>query len=346
MSFAYLPKGRKTWHIGFHDPVTGKFRHESARTRIESVARKKAKEHTAKLLLNIPDDSLVKQDKRTVLLSVLFQMFLESKTFSARTIYNYKIVYKHLIQAVGDKPIYKVSSDDNLALTKYLNSRAHINPATKIAKPLSSVSKATYFRHLHVFFSWLLKNKYITENFIIIPKAEKKETRIIPQSDLDLIFEDLKKTNIKQYNIAKFKYLAALRAGEILTLHVEDIDLQKSILTVNNSKGKRTDRIPIPADLSAHIASMRINGSGLLFPALNYMIIKTFWARSMRRLGFNYNIHMLRKTRGTVLAESGVNPFFLRDFMRHESLKTTEQYYISINIDKARQDINAKLSKK
>lgn len=42
----------------------------------------------------------------------------------------------------------------------------------------------------------------------------------------------------------------------------------------------------------------------------------------------HYTLHQIRKTRGTKLANSGIDCLFLQQFMRHENFANTQQYYI------------------
>lgn len=63
----------------------------------------------------------------------------------------------------------------------------------------------------------------------------------------------------------------------------------------------------------------------------------------METLNMDYNLHQLRKTRGTDLANKGVNPLFLHKFMHHENIKTTMDYYIRVDMKMMEADINEKL---
>ena len=130
---------------------------------------------------------------------------------------------------------------------------------------------------------------------------------------------------------------------ELTKIKASDFDLTTMVMSVNNLKGNRIDKIPIPTDLHIHLLEMKLQPEGYIFPFLNYNKLKSAWRRCMDALKLNYNMHQLRKTRGTRLAENGLSPFYLKQFMRHESLKTPERYYIFVNINKAREEINQNL---
>jgi len=342
MAFHYKPKNSKTWRIGYRKD--GKQVSVSANTRNEAEARKKAKELTAKHNLGMNLERLIKASDQNMKLSTAYTIFTSQKQLKKNTKLIYKLSIDHLINAIGDKPLIIIRENDNYLLHNYLDIRKFIAPNTKKEKSLSINAKATYLRYIHAFINFLIKKKLMNENPFVLIKPEKKEVSIIPQDHLQQIFEDIRKTNQQHYNIVKIKYLTALRAGELITLTNKSFDLLKREVHIKNEKANRNDTISMPGDLYEFLRTIGTSDSQTFFPNLTYDVIKGFWSRSMRRLNFDYNIHMLRKTRGSELAEKGVTPFTLKSFMRHESIRTTEQFYISTNIKKATEEIDSKLN--
>jgi integrase len=98
-------------------------------------------------------------------------------------------------------------------------------------------------------------------------------------------------------------------------------------------------------DTRQFLKTMLLPKEGLMFKYRNYNGLRSFWQRLMVKLNMNYSLHQLRKTRGTELANLGVNALFLQQFMRHTSFTTTQQYYILVDIKMAAKDINLKLKK-
>lgn len=342
MAFHYKPKNSKMFRIAYYKD--GKQYSVSANTRNESEARKKAKELTAKHNLGMNLERLIKTSDSTIKLSTAYSIFDSQRQLKKNTKAVYKYTVEHLIRAIGDKPLIDIRENDNYQFHHYLNSRKFVVPKTNKQKGLSINAKATYLRYAHAFFNFLKKKQLVQENPFVIIKPERKEVVIISPEDLQLIFDDVKNTNEEHYNIIKIKYLAALRAGELLTLTSKSFNLEKREVYIRNEKGNRNDTISMPGDLYEFLISLGPRTTQKFFPKLTYDVIKGFWSRSMKRLNFDYNIHMLRKTRGSELAEKGVTPFTLKSFMRHESIRTTEQFYISTNIRKATDEIDSKLN--
>jgi len=348
MAFHYLPKGSKVYHIGFYDSLTGKSRHISAKTRSEAEAKRLAKQKTAELRLHIRDERLIKPSDHKYKLSEAYNFYTTQRNLSVKTDKAYSVALRTLYKAVGDKLLYRYTRQDYFKLIHYLNS-----------KNLAQNSKANYTRHLNTIFNWLVKNKFIQNNFFDKIKEEKKEVDPIPLDELEIIFSYLKTLKDKKYySIIKSKYLGAYRLGEIVNAEYSDYDFENKIVHIRNSKGKRVDKIPLVKDFRTHLLSCKLQTTGRAYN-LSYEALTSFWQRMTTKLSQideaaepelakykikkKYGLHQLRKARGTYLANIGVNPLFLQKYMRHKNFATTQQYYIKINIDLARNNIDDKL---
>lgn len=343
MAFAYLPKNSKTWRIGFHDPITKGFKSETAKTRDEKEAKRIAKDKSAKQRLRINTTNLIKNPNLTLKLKEALDLYTIARNIKPKTKQAYTIAIDHLISAAGDKQLYKFSKSDLLLLQKRLNDTTTKRRGNGNEKPIAINTKANYTRHLFSFFKWLKDQGFIQENIIIKIKPEKKSVEIIPPEVLTKIFTAIKEhTEKRNHDLLKLKYFAAYRAGELLEATAEDFDFKNKIVKITNSKANRIDEIPMVSDLLDHLKQMDLPKSGKL-TNLTYFGLRSSWYRVMETLKMSYNLHQLRKTRGTDLANKGVNPLFLHKFMRHENIKTTMDYYIRVDMKMMEADINEKL---
>lgn len=350
MAFHYKPKNSKTWRIAWYDDLTGKKKSKSAKTRVEAEAKKQARDETAKQRLKIQEDKLITPGDHRHKLTEAFRLFLSQNEFKDKTIRAHQTALDHLIAAAGDKFLFQYNQFDMFALNDRLNAPRKVRKRVEgkiveITVPRAINSKANYTRHLNVFFNWLKDKKLIKENIIERKKGERTEVAVIPADDLEKIWKDMQKINRKYYELIKLAYYGAYRAGEVLEACVEDFDTERNILRVRNSKGGRLDSIPMVKDLKDHILTMKLPKSGRL-TLLTYAGLHSFWNRCMRRVKLDYTLHQLRKTRGTELANMGVDPLFLQKFLRHEDFKTTQQYYIKVDVQRAEENINHKLEQK
>lgn len=347
MAFAFKPKARKAWRIKYYDSLTAKTKTVSAYTQNEAEAKRKAKDLSAKLRLNLSDDNLISPYTRRITITEALQLLFEREKPKEKTKKSYLLSINHFVKGIGkDKYIFQLNIHDYSSFYKYLNNRQYHIPGTNVTRSISTNTKATYICYLHAFFNFLIREQIVKDNPIRRMKTEKKPIEIIPKEDLELIFTTLKNTSLKYYAIFRLIYLAALRAMEVADIKTSDIDFEKRYMLIKNSKGGRDDKIPMVKDLEEFLRTVEMPhrsihaGGNYLYPFITYNKLKGSWSRCMKKLNFSYTIHQLRKTRGTEFAERKANAFNIKEFMRHESLRTTEQYYIYINLDKAREDLD------
>lgn len=372
--FIYRPTGKLTWRIKFNNPATGKPKSITAKTRDKKIAQLRLKEFiTLEHRNQLPEHILSREASTTIKLSDLLQYYFQTHPIklNSQKIFQYSV--NSLNNSCKDKPVQQYSTPDYFNWVSQLNSHKIITikniegklTSVETEKTLSENTKATYARHLRILFTFAKELDLIRKNPIQHIKKTKKEVEIIPQHDLDKIFETLKKiqTNnnlikgipgttqlyIQQnnyYDIIKLAYLGAYRLSEVIHFTNKNYQHKNNTLIIPNPKGNKT-QIPVVDDLKEHLEyltkTVRTKEEIRLFPKLTASALQIYWKRLMIMLGMRYTIHQLRKTRGSYLANIGVDSIFLRDYMRHESIRTTEQYYIKVNINLARESINKKL---
>jgi|GEM_PF-3096224 integrase len=352
MAFIRKSERTKYWRICWYDDIDGKLHSESSKTTIEAEAKSKAKKKTHELALKIRNSNLVKPGDEKFKFSDAFKLFLQQHQHKPKTIKAYTIAFNHFKAAVDDKPLYKFNKFDNFNFRTYLSNRTfpvmkkdkNGNWIKDRDKMLSDNSKANYTEHVFAIFEWLRKNEFVSRNYIQKFGKKKLEVKIIPYEDLQKIFTDILKTNKEHYEIIKTIFLAGLRATEIFNIRKSDIKIKEGILSLQNDKGNRRDKIPMIDDLKEHLETViSLHAAApydkFLFKG-TYAGIKSLFARSNARLGLHYHLHQLRSTRASQLAEIISNPLFLQMFMRHENIQTTLKYYVNLNVQKARESIN------
>lgn len=134
---------------------------------------------------------------------------------------------------------------------------------------------------------------------------------------------------------------SGLRIGEILALRTQDIDLNRSRVTVSRAwvqgqmvtpKSGRERQVPLTR-LLADILACTTEADGLLFPGegggpLSYWGARHVLERACDRAGIRrVSWHVLRHTFGTRLCSTGAVPSrTVQAYMGHASLATTERY--------------------
>lgn len=129
-----------------------------------------------------------------------------------------------------------------------------------------------------------------------------------------------------------------LRAGEVAALELDDIDWRAGELIIEG-KGRRQERVPLPADVGAAVAAYLRRGRPLtqdryLFQRarapqgrLGVSAVKCVVRQGCRRAGMApFGAHRLRHTVATQMLAAGAGLPEVAQLLRHRSLMTTAGY--------------------
>jgi integrase/recombinase XerD len=113
----------------------------------------------------------------------------------------------------------------------------------------------SYLRTIRAFLYWLMEGGYIKRFRISIPRADKKIKETYSEAELNLLLKkpDIKKCDFIEYRMWAFSnYLLATgnRISSALNLLVCDIDFGNSLITINKTKNRKAQIIPMSKVLS------------------------------------------------------------------------------------------------
>jgi site-specific recombinase XerD len=206
---------------------------------------------------------------------------------------------------------------------------------------------------LRSFFRYLRYKGYITIDLAAsVPAVASWRMATIPTSispdQIELVLSGTKgREELRDY--AMFLLLArlGLRAGEVVSLTLDDIDWQHGCLTVHGKGGHQT-AMPLPVDVGEAIASYLFHSRPpselrsvflrLRAPiaALDPATVSTQVQRSLELAGIDSpkkGAHQFRHSLATELLRRGSSLDEIAELLRHRSTQTTEIY--------AKVDINA-----
>lgn len=167
------------------------------------------------------------------------------------------------------------------------------------------------------------------------PRKEKRLPRIIDKEHILSSLDNI--TNLKHKSIISIAYSVGLRVSEVINLKISDIDSNRMVITINQSKGRK-DRI---APLTPKVLSLlrlyysEFKPTKYLF---NGQFTDQYSASSCnqlvkKHLGETYHFHLLRHSCFTNLTDQGVDIRVIQKLAGHSSSKTTEIYtHVSQNI--------------
>jgi integrase len=154
--------------------------------------------------------------------------------------------------------------------------------------------------------------------------------------------------------IYRLALTTGLRKGEIRSLAWADLDLERGVGTVRNTKAGKADEFNILPDLAEELRDARpmLVGAAARRVFDQVPTHRTF-RRDLERAGIAerdargrvVDFHALRGTLGTRLAAAGVAPQVAKGIMRHSDYRTTVKHYHHLTLHDQRQALEMALAR-
>ena len=143
--------------------------------------------------------------------------------------------------------------------------------------------------------------------------------------------------NMKDVLIIKTLMYTGARVSELVAIKLEDIDMARCQIRINQGKGKKDRLVPFQESfkdvLGYHIDGMTKNGSVFLFESdhkrgYSDRGIRKMLSKYTKAAGITHSIspHKLRHFLFTWLKKQGVDDALIQPFSGHESRKSLEIY--------------------
>ena len=268
-----------------------------------------------------------------------FLKFLENdKKVSNNTLQSYKRdleQYKNYL-LTNDIKYNKIEEEDIKVFVKYLLEEQNKKPST-ISRMIASIRS---------FYQYEVKNKKVTKDpteNIQSPKIEKKAPCILTTKEVELLLEqptdeDLK--GIRDKAMLEFAYATGMRVTEIISLNVEDVNLEKEYVECKTGKKVRD----IPLGKMALIAikeyinkardiMVKSDKEKALFVNMNgkrltrqgfWKIIKYY--QEQAHIDKDITPHTLRHSFATHLLQNGAELKAIQTMLGHSDISSTQVY--------------------
>ena len=255
-------------------------------------------------------------------------------------------VYEFL-SCLEEKGIYRVRDIEPHHIQEhyeYLSTR----PNKRKPGGLSSVMINHHIYAIRVFLNFLEQTGEITENPIsglIFPRPESKPREILTIQEINKLYEVAE--NYRDKAIIGIYYGCGLRRSEGVALNIKDISFKSSLLYVREGKGKKRRVVPISEKVKEdfknyyyterntyttkrtgkpeNTLSFILSNQGNRMSASTYnKIIKEL----VKKAGIEREIslHSLRHSIATHLLNNGLSVEYVRDFLGHKHLESTQLY--------------------
>ncbi len=268
-----------------------------------------------------------------------FLKFLENdKKVSNNTLQSYKRdleQYKSYL-LTNDLKYNKIKEEDIKVYVKYLLEEQNKKPST-ISRMIASIRS---------FYQYEVKNKKVgtdpTEN-IQSPKIEKKAPCVLTTKEVELLLEqptdeDLK--GIRDKAMLEFAYATGMRVTEIISLNIEDVNLEQEYVECKTGKKKRD--IPLGKMALAAIKEyinkardimIKSDKEKALFVNMNgkrltrqgfWKIIKYY--QEQAHIDKDITPHTLRHSFATHLLQNGAELKAIQTMLGHSDISSTQVY--------------------
>lgn len=266
----------------------------------------------------------------------IIQLFILKKRLGKQTKTAYLQSVKRLITLI-DKPLEQIDETDILY---YLRWYEHHSEAERDGQPIQATTVNNERRFLSAFFTWMRKEKLISNNPVeaIEPlKAIRKPIDYFKPDELAKLRDACK--NVRERAILEVFRSTGARVGEIVEIQLDQIDFEKGDIMIQSEKSGRYRPLYLDDDARYYYGkymATRTDSSPYMFPGsrapyskMSTTGIRAIFGRIKERAGLECRVypHKMRKTLGMTLINRGVSIGNVQEIMGHASPDVTRDYY-------------------
>ena len=259
------------------------------------------------------------------------------KKLSNNTIISYQMELEEFTNFFNNKNLFKLQDQDLNKFLKYLDND----------KGVGAKTKAHYITVINNFYTFCLKEEYITSNpceAIWQPKLEKKLPQVLSYEEVDKLLD----VNINNAYNARTKamleliYATGIRVSELISLKFNHLDLFNDVIKVEG-KGSKERIVPINQSakkyleiyLNEYRSSLIKKGKSCDYIFLNNRglgITRQGFFKLLKQRAKEVNInkdispHTLRHSFATHLLANGADLRVIQELLGHSDISTTQIY--------------------
>lgn len=257
-----------------------------------------------------------------------FRKYMASKRYSENTIQTYEDALKVFLRFHSDKDTEELTETDVIRFNnEYILARGY--SASYQNQVINAVK--LFFRQIY--------SRNLAMEYLQRPIREKKLPNVLSKEEVKRIIEA--PINLKHRTMLTFIYSCGLRCGELLRLQIGDIDSNRNLVRIRQSKGKKDRVVPLSkrllADLRSYYKAFRpklyLFEGQLSGTPYDERSLQQVLKRAVQRAGIDkpVTLHWLRHSYATHLLESGTDIRYIQILLGHSSTRTTEIYtHVSI----------------
>lgn len=166
---------------------------------------------------------------------------------------------------------------------------------------------------------------------VTLPKLDNQKTEFLTDEELLRLQDTLDTWHIREsVDFIRFALFSGLRRGELFKLTWDDVDFDRSTVTLRGPKGGKTETVPINDEALEVLRSLDMQ-SAFVFPGEDGEQRKDFkgpWLkiRKAARLPDGFRFHGLRHHFASTLVSNGVDLYTVGKLLSHKNSSTTQRY--------------------
>jgi integrase/recombinase XerD len=204
-----------------------------------------------------------------------------------------------------------------------------------LARDPKSPSRSS-FKHMVYGLRYYYRLMGMNKNAIALPslKRETKLPVILNQKELKELFAA--PTLLKQRIVLTLIYSAGLRGQEVINLKISDVDFERKVIHIRQSKYKKDRIVPLAESMAVGLKKYLSaeNPHRWLFNGKEsdgrYSVRGLAWVmrENLKKTSIkkDVNLHSLRHSYATHLLEQGLNIVTLKELLGHADITTTMLY--------------------
>jgi len=174
---------------------------------------------------------------------------------------------------------------------------------------------------------------------VSVPKIDNKRLRFLTHDETDVLLSELSKRSLQLHDMSLLALHCGLRAGEIYSLTWNEINLDRGLITVKDTKSGHNR----PAFMTQAVKEMlagrkQLADNKIVFPDRHGKKIERIsnaFSRAVTQLGFNDGIadhrqkvvfHTLRHTFASWLVQGGTDLYTVQKLMGHSTFEMVQRY--------------------
>jgi len=294
-----------------------------------TVQKQRKEEHKAQIV------PCSRKDQEAIETILQFKIHLERLGYSKSSVRMLPSCLKEFLETTA-KELHEIQPQDIQNYHQYLQER----PNQRRAGGLSESFISHHLYSLRLFFAWQIESGKIAENPISSlefapPSSPPRE--ILSTEEINQLYGSCE--SLKEKAVLSLFYGCGLRRSEGEKLDLKDVHFSQNLLYVKSGKGGKRRAVPMSGkvknDLRNYAVKERFSKQNEMAFVTNQQGKRTSgdsfnrqFKKLMERAKINKSasLHSLRHSIATHLLESGLSVEYVRDFLGHHNLETTQVY--------------------